>query len=628
MLNNIFLISLTMSAVIVLLLIISPFLLKRYSAKWCYFVWLLLALRLIIPWRLELPQAPVHLPAPSNQTIILNQDGMPGLIMGDSYLEKGNNPSAPVSASTSASAFVSESASADYTSVITLQELLLVIWALGAMSFFLFHMISYVIFQRKIKPYCSETDRTVLDSVLNSMKIKGRPQLFRCSKIASPMLTGFFQAAILLPDLDYTREELSVVLQHELIHYKRGDIWYKLFLLTANSVHWFNPFVYFMIKAANRDLEYSCDDIVVRNSDLNFRKEYSLTILKSMQNSRTTHSMALSTGFSESGKSAKKRFANIFDRNNKKRGIWALVFVLALAGVTGTMVACSSGQVSVDTQESSDNQKKGTLGQPDGYAEKLYQYQGTYTGDNSTVAAIIHALSFTDLPLKSIELQTDSEPYGITVNYQVDSRANYRSLGDIETSWNKNAAVMFSLIPNAGETSFRLYDQYGDFAGSYYNRENLSERYGMEYFTDDTVKEAAGSLDSFTNYLNNVSTIKNAEDFYSEGQKQSIEREKQIYSVIGDDRQITVNSGTGFPVTVTDAFAADPPIKELAAQKEILAQYTGKKIKFLTYQINNFKTNDVTFYLFAFDGEKMIAYADLKTAASEQNVIRILNALQ
>lgn len=161
MLNSIFLVSLTMSAVIVLLLIISPFLLKKYSAKWCYLVWLVLALRLIIPWRFESPQAPVHLPALSSQTIMLMQDGMPGLIMGESYLEKGNNPSAPVSASS----FVSESASADYTSVITLQELLLVIWAFGTMSFFLFHMVSYVIFWRKIKPYCSEADRTVLDSV-------------------------------------------------------------------------------------------------------------------------------------------------------------------------------------------------------------------------------------------------------------------------------------------------------------------------------------------------------------------------------------------------------------------------------------------------------------------------------
>ena len=70
MLNNIFMISLSMSAVILLLLIISPLLNKRYSAKWRYFVWLILALRLVIPFRLELSQAPVNIPAPQNQTIL------------------------------------------------------------------------------------------------------------------------------------------------------------------------------------------------------------------------------------------------------------------------------------------------------------------------------------------------------------------------------------------------------------------------------------------------------------------------------------------------------------------------------------------------------------------------------
>lgn len=48
----------------------------------------------------------------------------------------------------------------------------------------------------------------------------------------------------------------------------------------------------------------------------------------------------------------------------------------------------------------------------------------------------------------------------------------------------------------------------------------------------------------------------------------------------------------------------------------------------VNYHINNFKTNYRTFYLFAFDGEKLIAYADLKTADAEQNAITAFLALQ
>ena len=113
--------------------------------------------------------------------------------------------------------------------------------------------------------------------------------------IISPFLNKYYSARwcyfvpkILLPSTDYSNNELVIVLKHELTHFKRGDIWYKLLLIIANSIHWFNPFVYLMAKAANRDLEYSCDDVVVKNSDINFRKEYSLTILKTMQNGETT----------------------------------------------------------------------------------------------------------------------------------------------------------------------------------------------------------------------------------------------------------------------------------------------------------------------------------------------------
>ena len=105
-------------------------------------------------------------------------------------------------------------------------------------------------------------------------------------------------------------------------------------------------------------------------------------------------------------------------------------------------------------RQNTNNGQESFMAQPNEYAKKLYQYRETYPGDNSKVAAIVHMLTYTDVPFKSIELKTDSEPYRVTVNYQVDSRANYRFCDDITTGWNKNAAVMFSLIPNAGAPSF------------------------------------------------------------------------------------------------------------------------------------------------------------------------------
>lgn len=599
MLGNILLVSLTMSPLIVLLLMISPWLHKRYSSQWCYLVWLVLALRLIIPWRFELPDAPVNLPAPPQQTIMLQQDGRPGLFMGNGQLANSHNPPAPASGSASvsapipvsafisnpdsASASTSSLALADNTSVLTLQELLLILWALGTLSFFLFHLTSYTRFRRKIRPYCRKADPAVPDSVFESVllerKIKG--------------------------------------------HYQRGDTWYKLLLLAANSIHWFNPLVYFMVKAASRDLEYSCDDLVVKNGDLSFRKKYSLTILKTMQ---TQQPPALSTGFSASSKSARSRFANILDGQNKKRGVWALVLVLSLAAVSSTLVACNQVQASANSQESTNiqesvaSQESNPVRPPGSYAENLYQYKGTGVDDKARVSALVQALQFTDLPVQSIEIKTDSEPYQITVKYQVGSRADYRFPQDILTGLNRNAAVLFSLIPKADHIFLDLYDEYGYFSGSPYSREDLDMRYGMDYFTAVRVNEAAGSLESFTNYLDHVAALKNAEEFYNEDKlirKQNEEMMEQVYAVIGDDCELIAtsfiaNNPMNFRGTITEAMALSPEIQKLAEQNDLLAQYKDKEITFSVHTSRNFKINGpYTNYLFAFDGEKMIAYTQL-----------------
>lgn len=58
-------------------------------------------------------------------------------------------------------------------------------------------------------------------------------------------------------------QALYFILKHELIHYKQKDLWYKLLLLMAQVIHWFNPLVYIMVEQAEQDLEARCDLKVV-----------------------------------------------------------------------------------------------------------------------------------------------------------------------------------------------------------------------------------------------------------------------------------------------------------------------------------------------------------------------------
>ena len=56
--------SLTMGAVIALLLALGPVLSRRFGSQWRCWAWLLVALRLAVPFNMALPAAPVVLEAP------------------------------------------------------------------------------------------------------------------------------------------------------------------------------------------------------------------------------------------------------------------------------------------------------------------------------------------------------------------------------------------------------------------------------------------------------------------------------------------------------------------------------------------------------------------------------------
>ena len=51
------------------------------------------------------------------------------------------------------------------------------------------------------------------------------------------MIVGAVRPVLLLPEMEWTPQQLLMVFRHELVHYRRHDIWYKMVLLLANAVH-------------------------------------------------------------------------------------------------------------------------------------------------------------------------------------------------------------------------------------------------------------------------------------------------------------------------------------------------------------------------------------------------------
>jgi len=68
--NNIIEVTPITSGVIAVLLLLLPFLCRRYTAKWRSWVWLLVVVRLLVPFDLLLPRAPIQLAAPAQNVTV------------------------------------------------------------------------------------------------------------------------------------------------------------------------------------------------------------------------------------------------------------------------------------------------------------------------------------------------------------------------------------------------------------------------------------------------------------------------------------------------------------------------------------------------------------------------------
>ena len=415
---------------------------RVYTAKWKYWVWLALAVRLLIPVHFETPGAAVAIPSPErNVTLAASGPQNAGSFSVSDAASGQEREEARKKA-----ALIQRRESEHTASV---SAALALLWATGAAGCLLWTGLSSAFLRRRLLRWSaeepeSETARLFREECA-SAGIGTGPRLMRCKKEISPMMTGLVRPVLLLPTGPLAAVELRAVFRHELTHFMRRDLWYKLLLAAACAVHWFNPLVWLMAWEANRDLELSCDEAVLRDAEPALRVEYGRAILSVAEKSTRRHT-ALSTGFGGGKKELKRRLETILDTKKKRRGVAALCIVLALTVACGAFIAFGTAE----------KQGQSSVGREQDLAQRLIQTRTEYIGDASAVGRVLTALpSLPDgLTQKEIFLQTSATPYGLTVNYTAQGD---EFLSQTDFSWAyRNATLLLSLIQNAGRVTFQV----------------------------------------------------------------------------------------------------------------------------------------------------------------------------
>ena len=90
-------------------------------------------------------------------------------------------------------------------------------------------------------------------------------RLVRTPAAKTPLSIGFSRRSIriVLPQRDYTPEELHLIFRHELVHLGRGDSLNKFFMAFCTAMVWFNPLMWVAMSRSADDLELSCDETVL-----------------------------------------------------------------------------------------------------------------------------------------------------------------------------------------------------------------------------------------------------------------------------------------------------------------------------------------------------------------------------
>lgn len=469
-------------------------LLRRAPRRAVCMLWLLVALRLLLPARLTV-ESPVSLQQPESPPI-------------QAYQEIRQQEKVYVSAPPEQR---SEMAGPAAAQGFALLDQLPAIWLTGVGCMALYMALSLLRMRWRLR-----AAPRIQDNV------------YRCTDWSTPFVLGVLAPRIYVPET-VSEQDFPQVLAHERCHIRRWDhVWKPLaFLLLA--VNWFNPVLWAAYVLLGRDMERACDEMVLKNATPAQRAAYSRALVSCAAQPKMAAVCPLAFG----EVAVKERVKNVL--NYKKPALWAVILLVVAAAIIGVCLLTKPGYKNVGTLD----------------AEKLFALRTEYVGDNAAVSGILDALGLpemgdtadSDTYAYSIRLDTNREPMGVTVCYAFAGDVPERS-----AEWNRQMAqrgyIAMALIDNIDWFRWTDIDQAGTshVTGAVYSGD------GVVYSSDhagyvDALSAARESVEGLQTYMDMLRTM--AEDgsiVYYEGDAQPSFEETMPWSVTGENDPCSVRA--------------------------------------------------------------------------------------
>lgn len=317
--------------------IVARFLLKKAPKSVCCLLWLLVGIRLVMPFSVVsvFSLIPSGYGVSGNIAEIAGQgmterNGSPNISDTTPSFDMGNINEEMIWASGMDNAS-EESVNKPYVYF----SIASVIWLAGIGAMLLYFVISWLRLANRV--------RFAIPAKREGIKY------YQCEKIDSPFLFGFFKTRIYVPS-GLNVEDLGYVLKHEAVHRQRRDYLIKPIGYVLLAVYWFNPFVWAAYILLCRDIELACDERVIKELGEERKKEYALALLSCSVNHRII--AACPVAFGETG--VKGRVKNVL--RYKKPTFWVIAATVTVVAVVA--VCFMTERVETDAAENSSGSKQ------------------------------------------------------------------------------------------------------------------------------------------------------------------------------------------------------------------------------------------------------------------------------
>ena len=238
---------------------------NKLAAKWHYVIWMLLILRLLIPYDIQSPWSIYSLVPNSVPIPIANQAN---IRMRDNVNQISNISGKEIQLTQDQASFNKQSntkAEEPISKDLPYAKILAIIWLVGVLVLAILTIAANLKFYFKVRREPSVPDARMselMQECTHKLGIRKNLPITITNRIEAPCLYGLFSPRLLLSKSlvnRLTEENIRHIFIHELVHYKRKDVFINWLAVVAQIAHWFNPIIWYSFTKMREDCELACD---------------------------------------------------------------------------------------------------------------------------------------------------------------------------------------------------------------------------------------------------------------------------------------------------------------------------------------------------------------------------------